>query len=231
MIFTLGEGKQESWAIETKEPECEWDHMLTPLSKYKNQPFAVGSFLEYGQNTKKPNRAEMFDLTFRSVFNKLTGLKLISEKMKFILKLTKYCKPNQRKWIQMPEFPFHPDLYSFSSYRTLTVNDAVFIFGGWGNGLPLADVAKFENNVWYKMTDMLRWDFQIFQIFSENLNFQISENFCSEFSEIQCEIPMFVQDMIMELSMTRLLRLLLVASLLACKFEQPEVTDFLPEVD
>ena len=68
MIFTLGEGKQESWAIETKEPECEWDHMLTPLSKYKNQPFAVGSFLEYGQNTKKPNRAEMFDLTFRTVF-------------------------------------------------------------------------------------------------------------------------------------------------------------------
>ena len=61
----------------------------------------------------------------------------------------------------MPEFPFHPDLYSFSSYRTLTVNDAVFIFGGWGNGLPLADVAKFENNVWYKMTDMLRRDFQI----------------------------------------------------------------------
>lgn len=56
----------------------------------------------------------------------------------------------------MPEFPFHPDLYSFSSYRTLTVNDAVFIFGGWGNGLPLADVAKFENNIWYKMTDMLR---------------------------------------------------------------------------
>ena len=59
----------------------------------------------------------------------------------------------------MPEFPFHPDLYSFSSYRTLTVNGAVFIFGGWGNGLPLADVAKFENNIWYKMTDLLRWDF------------------------------------------------------------------------
>lgn len=69
MIFTVGEGKQE-WAIETREPECEWDHMLTPLSKYKNQPFAVGSFLEYGQNTKKPNRAEMFDLTKRTVFNK-----------------------------------------------------------------------------------------------------------------------------------------------------------------
>ena len=62
----------------------------------------------------------------------------------------------------MPEFPFHPDLYSFSSYRTLTVNGAVFIFGGWGNGLPLADVAKFENNIWYKMTDMLRWAFKIF---------------------------------------------------------------------
>ena len=65
----------------------------------------------------------------------------------------------------MPEFPFHPDLYSFSSYRTLTVNDAVFIFGGWGNGLPLADVAKFENNIWYKMTDLLRWDFELKKIF------------------------------------------------------------------
>ena len=54
--------------------------MLTPLSKYKNQPFAVGSFLEYGQNTKKPNRAEMFDLTTRIVFKKLAGLKIISEK-------------------------------------------------------------------------------------------------------------------------------------------------------
>ena len=53
--------------------------MLTPLSKYKNQPFAVGSFLEYGQNTKKPNRAEMFDLTFRTVF-KNSWLKFISEK-------------------------------------------------------------------------------------------------------------------------------------------------------
>jgi len=80
LIFTLGEGRQDSKAIETKEPECEWDHMLTPLSKYKNQPFAVGSFLEYGQNTKKPNRAEMFDLTTRTVFKKLAGLKFISEK-------------------------------------------------------------------------------------------------------------------------------------------------------
>ena len=61
---------------------------------------------------------------------------------------------NNRKWIQMPAFPFHPDLYSFSSYRSLTVNDAVFIFGGWVNGLPLADVATFENNIWYKMTDI-----------------------------------------------------------------------------
>ena len=74
----------------------------------------------------------------------------------------------------MPGLPFHPDLYSFSSYRTLTVNDAVFIFGGWGNGLPLADVAKFENNIWYKMTDMLRWGFKIF---FEKLNFQICQNF------------------------------------------------------
>ena len=37
--------------------------------------------------------------------------------------------------------------------------------------------------------------------------------------------------MITELSMTRLLHWLLVASLLACKFEQPEVTNFPPEVD
>ena len=79
-----------------------------------------------------------------------------------ILRVTRNWKPNDRKWIQMPEFPFHPDLYSFSSYRTLTVNDAVFIFGGWGNGLPLADVAKFENNIWYKMTDMLSWGFKLF---------------------------------------------------------------------
>ena len=74
----------------------------------------------------------------------------------------------------MPGLPFHPDLYSFSSYRTLTVNDAVFIFGGWGNGLPLADVAKFENNIWYKMTDMLRWGFKRF---FEKLNFHIFQNF------------------------------------------------------
>ena len=96
LIFTLGEGRQESWAIETKEPECEWDHMLTPLSKYKNQPFAVGSFLEYGQNTKKPNRAEMFDLTTRIVFKKLARFKFISEKkilkspfLEFILKVAR----------------------------------------------------------------------------------------------------------------------------------------------
>ena len=94
LIFTLGEGRQ---AIETNEPECEWDHMLTPLSKYKNQPFAVGSFLEYGQNTKKPNRAEMFDLTTRTVFKKLTRFKFISKKkilkspfLEFILKYGTY---------------------------------------------------------------------------------------------------------------------------------------------
>ena len=72
MIFTLGESTEiASSAIETEEPECEWDHVLTPLSIYKNQPFALGSFLEYGQNTKKPNRAEMFDLNVRKLVSKL----------------------------------------------------------------------------------------------------------------------------------------------------------------
>merc|ERR1711990_974549 len=99
--FTYDEGNLNG-VIENEEPDSDSEHSLTPLSKYKNQPFALGSFFEFDQiMTKKPNRSEMFDIKLRT-------------------------------WIPMPEIPFYPELYSFSCYRSITVNNALFIFGGWG---------------------------------------------------------------------------------------------------
>ena len=82
MNFTY-DGGHLNGVIENEEPDSDSEHSLTPLSKYKNQPFALGSFFEFNQiMTKKPNRSEMFDLKLRT-------------------------------WISMPDIPFYPEYGPF----------------------------------------------------------------------------------------------------------------------